>query len=121
MDIKSAEERIAYLSDTIRYHNKKYYIEDSPEIEDFEYDALLRELENLEAQFPELVKEDSPTRTVGGAALTLFEPVEHTVKMESLQDVFSFDELRAFTEKIDLNRTALSDRKSTRLNSSHQD
>ena len=71
MDIKSAEERIAYLSDTIRYHNKKYYIEDSPEIEDFEYDALLRELENLEAQFPELVKEDSPTRTVGGAALTL--------------------------------------------------
>ena len=108
MDIKSAEERIAYLSDTIRYHNKKYYIEDSPEIEDFEYDALLRELENLEAQFPELVKEDSPTRTVGGAALTLFEPVEHTVKMESLQDVFSFDELRAFTEKIDLSRTALS-------------
>lgn len=108
MDIKSAEERIAYLSDTIRYHNKKYYIEDSPEIEDFEYDALLRELENLEAQFPELVKEDSPTRTVGGAALTLFDPVEHTVKMESLQDVFSFEELRAFTEKIDLNRTALS-------------
>ena len=87
MDIKSAEERIEYLSDTIRYHNKKYYIEDSPEIEDFEYDALLRELENLEAQFPELVKEDSPTRTVGGAMSTLFEPVERRLVLQLFEQI----------------------------------
>lgn len=108
MDIKAAEERIKYLSDTLKYHNKKYYVEDSPEIEDFEYDALLRELEKLEEQYPEFLREDSPTQMVGGAALKLFTPVEHTVKMESLQDVFSFDELRGFAEKIDFSRTALS-------------
>ena len=52
-DIKAAEERIKYLSDTLKYHNKKYYIEDAPEIEDFEYDALLRELEDLENEYPQ--------------------------------------------------------------------
>ena len=108
MDIKAAEERIKYLSDTLKYHNKKYYIEDSPEIEDFEYDALLRELEKLEEDYPEFRREDSPTQMVGGAALKLFSPVEHTVKMESLQDVFSFEELRSFAEKIDTSRTAFS-------------
>ena len=108
MDIKAVEERIKYLSDTLKYHNKKYYIEDSPEIEDFEYDAMLRELERLEEEYPEFRREDSPTQMVGGAALKLFSPVEHSVKMESLQDVFSFDELRSFAEKLDLSRTALS-------------
>lgn len=108
MDIKAAEERINYLSDTLKYHNRKYYIEDSPEIEDFEYDAILRELEKLEEEYPEFRREDSPTQMVGGAALKLFSPVEHSVKMESLQDVFSFDELRSFAEKLDLSRTALS-------------
>ena len=108
MDIKAAEERIKYLSDTLKYHNKKYYIEDSPEISDFEYDAMLRELENLEDEYPQLRKEDSPTQMVGGAALKLFTPVDHTVKMESLRDVFSFDELRSFAEKIDTSKTAFS-------------
>ena len=108
MDIKAAEERIKYLSDTLKYHNKKYYIEDSPEIEDFEYDAMLRELEKLEEEYPEFRREDSPTQMVGGAALKLFSPVEHSVKMESLQDVFNFDELRSFAEKIDTDRTAFS-------------
>lgn len=108
MDFKTAQERIKYLSDTLKYHNKKYYIEDSPEIEDFEYDAMLRELERLEEEYPEFRREDSPTQMVGGAALKLFSPVEHSVKMESLQDVFSFDELRSFAEKLDLSRTALS-------------
>ena len=108
MDFKTAQERIKYLSDTLKYHNKKYYIEDSPEIEDFEYDAMLRELERLEEEYPEFRREDSPTQMVGGAALKLFSPVEHSVKMESLQDVFSFDELRIFAEKLDLSRTALS-------------
>ena len=108
MDIKAAEERIKYLSDTLKYHNKKYYIEDSPEIEDFEYDAMLRELEKLEEEYPEFRREDSPTQMVGGAALKLFSPVEHSVKMEILQDVFSFEELRSFAEKIDTARTAFS-------------
>ena len=108
MDIKDAKKRIEELSDLLKYHNIKYYIEDSPEIEDFEYDAMLRELENLENEFPQFKKEDSPTQNVGGAALRLFTPVEHTVKMESLQDVFSFDELRAFAEKIDLSKTKFS-------------
>lgn len=108
MDIKKAEERIKYLSDTLKYHNKKYYIEDSPEIEDFEYDAMLRELEKLEEEYPEFRREDSPTQLVGGAALKLFAPARHEVKMESLQDVFSFDELRVFAEKIDTDRTAFS-------------
>ena len=108
MDIIAAEKRIKELSDLLKYHNIKYYIEDSPEIEDFEYDAMLRELENLEEEFPEFKKEDSPTVTVGGAALRLFTPVEHTVKMESLQDVFSFDELRSFAKKIDTTKTLFS-------------
>lgn len=108
MDIKTAEDRIKYLSDTLKYHNKKYYIEDAPEIEDFEYDAMLRELEELENEYPQFKKEDSPTQTVGGAALKLFTPVTHTVKMESLQDVFSFEELEAFCGKIDTARTAFS-------------
>ncbi len=108
MDKISAQERIKELVDVLKYHNRKYYIEDAPEIEDFEYDALLRELENLEEEFPEFKAEDSPTQMVGGAALKLFSEVQHTVKMESLQDVFNFDELRAFLDKIDLKKTALS-------------
>ena len=108
MDIKKAQERIEYLSDTLKYHNRKYYIEDAPEIEDFEYDAMLRELEDLESEYPQFQKEDSPTQMVGGAASKLFSSVTHTVKMESLQDVFNFDELRSFGEKIDTSKTAFS-------------
>ncbi len=108
MDILKAEERIKYLSETLKYHNRKYYIEDSPEIEDFEYDAMLRELEVLEEEFPQFRKSDSPTVLVGGAVSKLFTEVRHTVKMESLQDVFNFDELRSFGEKIDNEKTAFS-------------
>ncbi|MBP3626691.1 MAG: NAD-dependent DNA ligase LigA [Clostridia bacterium] len=108
MDSIKALEKIKELSEILRYHNKKYYIDDSPEIEDFEYDALMRQLEDLEEQFPEHKKEDSPTQMVGGAALKLFTPVTHSVKMESLQDVFNFDELRSFAEKIDTSKTKFS-------------
>lgn len=108
MDINLAKLRIKELSDTLKYHNRKYYIEDSPEIEDFEYDRMLRELENLESEFPQFKTEDSPTQNVGGAVSRLFSEVEHKVKMESLQDVFSFDEFRSFAEKIDLSRTEFS-------------
>ena len=108
MDIKTAEQRIRELSEILKYHNRKYYIEDSPEIEDFEYDAMLRELEDLENEYPEFRSEDSPTQMVGGAASKLFSQVVHSVKMESLQDVFNFDELRNFAAKIDNNETAFS-------------
>ena len=108
MDFETAKIKIEKLSEELKYHNRKYYIEDSPEIEDFEYDAMLRELEDLEAAYPELKKEDSPTQMVGGAVSKLFSSVTHSVKMESLQDVFNFDELRAFGEKIDTTKTAFS-------------
>ena len=108
LDLKQAEKRISELSETLKYHNRKYYLEDSPEIEDFEYDAMMRELEDLEREYPQFAKEDSPTKMVGGAALKLFSPVTHSVKMESLQDVFNFDELRSFASKIDTSKTAFS-------------
>ena len=108
MDFKTAQKRVRELTRIIRHHNELYYNQDAPEIEDFEYDALTRELKQLEKEFPELITADSPTQKVGGAALKLFSPVVHGVKMESLQDVFSIDELIDFSEKIDLSRTAFS-------------
>ena len=108
MDFKQAKKRAAELTKIIRHHNKLYYDNDAPEIEDFEYDALMRELKDIEKQFPELITPQSPTQKVGGSALKLFAPVTHTVKMESLQDVFSFEELEDFISKLDLSVTALS-------------
>ena len=108
MDFNLAKLRAEELSKLLKYHNKKYYIDDAPEIEDFEYDRMLRELEDLEKEYPQLLKEDSPTQTVGGAANRLFTEVVHSVKMESLQDVFDFEELKTFGEKIDLTRTKFS-------------
>lgn len=101
MELKMAKERIEELSETLKYHNRKYYFEDSPEIEDFEYDAMLRELEDLEKSYPQFALPDSPTKMVGGTANRMFQEVTHSVKMESLQDVFNFDELRSFCQKID--------------------
>lgn len=108
MNSSDAKKRIAQLSKEIRYHNNLYYNQDAPEIEDYEYDALTRELKALEKEFPELVLPDSPTQTVGGTAAALFSPVQHAVKMESLQDVFSFDELREFDGRIDKTQTVYS-------------
>jgi len=108
MDFLTAKKRIEELREQIIYHNNRYYNEDAPEIEDYQYDALTRELKSLEAEFPELLTADSPSQKVGGAALKLFSPVVHSVKMESLQDVFSFDELRQFANKIDTTRTEFS-------------
>ncbi len=93
--------RMDYLYETIEYHSNRYYNEDDPEIQDFEYDALMNELKVLEAENPDLVRESSPTKRVGGAAATsLFAPVEHTVRMESLQDAFSFSELDDFADRV---------------------
>ena len=108
MEIKDAKIKIAELVKIIRYHNELYYNQDAPEIEDYEYDALMRELKALEKEFPSLITPDSPTQKVGGAALKLFSPVAHKVKMESLQDVFSIEELREFGQKIDITKTSFS-------------
>lgn len=108
MEFAKAKKRARELTKSIRHHNRLYYIQDNPQIEDFEYDALMRELKSIEKEYPELITSDSPTQKVGGEALKLFSPVEHTVKMESLQDVFSFDELQAFAEKINMEKTYFS-------------
>ncbi len=100
MNIHTAEKLLNELKEQINYHNKKYYEDDAPEISDYEYDMMLRQLESLEAQFPQLLTEDSPTQKVGGSAAAKFSPVEHKVKMESLHDSFSHDELRDFDRKV---------------------
>ncbi len=100
METEEAEKQIAELSEQIRYHNRKYYTEDAPEIDDFEYDALYRRLEDLEAKYPELILPDSPTQQVGGAALKKFSPVTHEVPMESLHDSFSDEELIDFDRRV---------------------
>lgn len=100
MDLELARRRAAELRTVIERNNRLYYEQDAPELEDFEYDALNNELKALEAQYPELVTPDSPTQHVGGAADAKFSKVAHAVKMESLQDAFSFDELREFDARV---------------------
>ncbi len=100
MDVKEAKNLSKELIDQINYHNRKYYVEDAPEIDDYEYDMLYRRLQQLEAEFPELAVPDSPTQKVGGAALNKFEPVVHAVPMESLHDSFSEQELLDFDRRV---------------------
>ena len=100
MTITEAKRRAAELTKLIEYHNDLYYNRDEPEISDFEYDRLLRELENLEEEFPSLKRPDSPTNRVGGSAGEKFSPVTHAVPMESLHDSFSHDELRDFDRRV---------------------
>ena len=88
------------LREQLNYHSKRYYEMDAPEIEDYEYDMMLRELTEIEEKHPELITPDSPTHRVGGKADGQFTPVEHIVPMESLQDAFSFDEIRAFDKRV---------------------
>lgn len=94
------EKRIEELRRVIEYHNYKYYVEDNPEITDYEYDKLYRELETLEAARPDLVTPTSPTQRVGGKPLESFDKVVHAVQMQSLQDVFSLEELYAFNQRV---------------------
>ena len=93
---KRMDELVELLNDA----NYRYYVLDNPQMPDFEYDHLLRELEDLERDYPQLAREDSPTRRVGGEALSKFEKVEHPVPLMSLQDVFSMEELDEFIDKI---------------------
>ncbi len=95
-DFEKSKERAKRLRDEIERNNRLYYDLDSPELEDSEYDALTRELRAIEAEYPQLVTADSPTARVGGEAQAKFSPVEHQVRMESLQDVFSREEVVDF-------------------------
>ncbi len=100
MDI---QKRMNELVELLNKANYQYYVLDDPKMLDFEYDHLLRELEDLERDYPQLVREDSPTKRVGGQALSKFEKVEHPVPLMSLQDVFSLEELDEFIGKIQEN------------------
>ena len=99
MNKKEAEERIEFLRKETAYHAKKYYDDDNPEISDFEYDMLMLELRNLEKQFPEFISKDSLTQKVGGTVKEGFEKVEHEVPLQSLLDIFNFEDLKAFDER----------------------
>ncbi len=100
MDFTQAQMRAEKLREQLSYHSRLYYIEDNPEISDYEYDLLSRELRALEKQYPQLDRPDSPTHQVGGQALNTFEKVPHEVPMLSLQDVFDTGEIRAFVSRV---------------------
>ncbi|MEF2920466.1 MAG: NAD-dependent DNA ligase LigA [Acutalibacteraceae bacterium] len=100
MTQEQAQERISFLSKELNFHNDRYYNQDNPIISDYEYDMLLKELEQLEEEYPQLKKSDSPTNKVGGKALEKFSKVVHTVPMESLHDSFSHNELRQFDQRV---------------------
>ena len=101
MNKKEAKERIENLRKQLEYHAKKYYDEDKPEISDFEYDMMMVELRNLEKQYPEYKSENSLTQKVGGHIKEGFEKVTHEVPLQSLQDVFSIEEVNEYIEKIE--------------------
>ena len=107
MDIQEVQRELEQLREEIRYHSRKYYTEDDPEISDREYDMLYRRLEDLEARFPQLVTPDSPTQKVGGAVYNTFAPVVHQVPLESLHDSFSEEELIGRLAQLGLNMTAI--------------
>lgn len=100
MTEKQANQRANQLRKIIEKNNRLYYDQDAPELEDFEYDALTRELRDLETKFPQIVTADSPTQNVGGMASAKFGKVTHAVKMESLLDAFSLEELYDFDRRV---------------------
>jgi len=100
MNIEEAKNRLKKLTEEINYHNKLYYTDDNPEIEDYEYDKLFRELENLERDFPNLKEENSPTNKVGGMILEKFEKFEHPIAMYSLSNVMNEEEFFDFDNRM---------------------
>lgn len=92
---------IESLRKQLRYHSDRYYNDDAPEIEDYEYDMMMRRLQELEEKYPQYATDDSPTKKVGGRADNSFEPVAHSVRMESLQDAFSEEELWDFAKRVE--------------------
>ncbi len=100
MDQKTAAKKIQSLRKEINHHNYKYYVENNPEISDFEFDHLLKELEKIEEEFPDLITPDSPTQRVGGEALDEFNSVEHKIPMLSLANTYNEQELIDFDERV---------------------
>jgi DNA ligase (NAD+) len=100
MNVRQASERISTLRNELERHNRLYYVQDSPEISDFQYDLLLREMQALEAEFPELLSADSPSQRVGAAPARQFAQVSHRIPMLSLQNAMNDDEVRAFDERV---------------------
>ena len=100
MEKTQAKKRIEELRKQTEYYAKKYYDEDSPEISDFEYDILMLELRKLENDFPEFINKDSLTQKIGGNVKKGFKQLTHQVPLQSLLDVFNFEELKAFDERV---------------------
>ena len=100
MNKHDAQIRINELVEELNFHSRKYYVEDSPEISDYEYDMKMRELKSLEAEYPELILAHSPTQRVGDVPLSEFTAVHHEVPLKSLQDVFSYSELEDFDRRV---------------------
>lgn len=100
LDAREAQKRIEELTEQINYYNHLYYQEDTSEISDFEFDQLMEELIKLETGFPEFLKEDSPSQRVGGTITKSFDTAEHSVRMLSLGNTYSEEELRAFDERV---------------------
>ena len=100
MELKAAQEKLNSLKQLVEYHSDLYYNQNRNEISDYEYDMLMQQIKNIEAQFPQLITEDSPTQRVQGLANSTFEKVTHQVKMESLLDAFSYEELRDFDNRV---------------------
>ena len=98
--VKQAAPKIQKLRTSIKYHEKKYYVDNDPQISDYEFDTLVKELEKLEKQFPELITPESPTQRVGKQPATGFASVEHRTPMLSLDNCYSTEELREFEERI---------------------
>ena len=96
-----AEAKISRLREVIEYHNKKYYLDDSPEISDFEFDRLMQELINLEKEYPEFLTEDSPSQRVGGEPLSKFNQLKHFKQLLSLSNSFDDGDLRQFFQRLE--------------------
>jgi len=100
LSLKQAAQKIQKLREEIKSHEKKYYVDNDPQISDYEFDTLVKELEELEKQFPELITPESPTQRVGEQPLTGFESIEHRTPMLSLDNCYGIEELREFEERI---------------------
>lgn len=100
MDFEKAQKRVEELTLVLNECIEKYYMGNESDVSDYDYDMMMRELSSIEEEYPQLLKEASPTHRVGGNRDTTFEKVTHSVRMESLQDAFSEDELRSFDERI---------------------
>ncbi|MDD2627469.1 MAG: hypothetical protein PHR25_01450 [Clostridia bacterium] len=99
-EFKTVKRELKELKDIIRYHADLYYNQDRPEISDYEYDKLMQRLKGLEEKYPSLITKESPTQKVIGKSKEIFKRVEHEIPMQSLQDVFSYEEVEAYIEKI---------------------